>query len=125
MANLDLFGGISFDKGCYTGQEIIARLHYLGTLKRRLFIARIEGDAPVPGSAVHQAGESQAVGEIVDALADADGSIATVVLQLAARDAELIVDSSTAPLRTVSGPPARSEERRGGKGGVSTCRSRW
>src|SRR3546814_1333706 len=86
MANLDLFGGISFDKGCYTGQEIIARLHYLGTLKRRLFIARIEGDAPVPGSAVHQAGESQAVGEIVDALADADGSIASVVLQLAARD---------------------------------------
>src|SRR3546814_453843 len=94
MANLDLFGGISFDKGCYTGQEIIARLHYLGTLKRRLFIARIEGDAPVPGSAVHQAGDSQAVGEIVDALADADGRIATVVLQLAARDAELIVASS-------------------------------
>src|SRR3546814_2890337 len=78
MANLDLFGGISFDKGCYTGQEIIARLHYLGTLKRRLFIARIEGDAPVPGSAVHQAGESQAVGEIVDALADADASIAKI-----------------------------------------------
>src|SRR3546814_12181874 len=111
MANLDLFGGISFDKGCYTGQEIIARLHYLGTLKRRLFIARIEGDAPVPGSAVHQAGESQAVGEIVDALADADGSIATVVLQLAACDAELIVD--------------RSDERRVGKEGVSTCKSRW
>src|SRR3546814_12706740 len=106
MANLDLFGGISFDKGCYTGQEIIARLHYLGTLKRRLFIARIEGDAPAPGSAVHQAGESQAVGEIVDALADADCRIATVVLQLSACDAELILDSSTTPLRIVTGPSA-------------------
>src|SRR3546814_2079555 len=54
---LDLFGGISFDKGCYTGQEIIARLHYLGTLKRRLFIARIEGDAPVPRSEERRVGK--------------------------------------------------------------------
>jgi tRNA-modifying protein YgfZ len=52
MANLDLFGGISFDKGCYTGQEIVARLHYLGQLKRRLFVCRVEGAAPAPGSAV-------------------------------------------------------------------------
>src|SRR3546814_18447571 len=104
MANLDLFGGISFDKGCYTGQEIIARLHYLGTLKRRLFIARIEGDAPVPGRAVHQAGDSQPVGEIVDTLADAAGSIATVVHQLAPPDAETIEDTSTVTAQTVTGP---------------------
>lgn len=36
MINLDLVGGISFNKGCYTGQEIIARTHYLGNLKRRM-----------------------------------------------------------------------------------------
>ncbi|HET8881770.1 MAG TPA: hypothetical protein VFM56_06295, partial [Solimonas sp.] len=74
MANLDLLGGISFDKGCYTGQEIVARLHYLGQLKRRMFVARIDGAAPPPGSAVHQDGDSQAVGEIVDAVADRDGA---------------------------------------------------
>ncbi len=39
MLNLDEFNGISFDKGCYTGQEVIARTHYLGKAKRRLFIA--------------------------------------------------------------------------------------
>jgi tRNA-modifying protein YgfZ len=36
MLNLDLLGGISFDKGCYTGQEVIARAHYRGRVKRRL-----------------------------------------------------------------------------------------
>lgn len=106
MANLDLFGGISFDKGCYTGQEIIARLHYLGTLKRRMFTARIDAAPPAPGTTVHQAGESQAVGEIVDAVADGETAIATVVLQLAARDAALTVDDGTAGITILNGPPA-------------------
>lgn len=38
MLNLELLGGISFKKGCYTGQEIVARMHYLGKLKQRMFI---------------------------------------------------------------------------------------
>ena len=36
MLNLDLLGGVAFDKGCYTGQEVIARAHYRGRVKRRL-----------------------------------------------------------------------------------------
>ncbi|WKJ89121.1 folate-binding protein [Methylomonas montana] len=39
MLNLDQLGGISFNKGCYTGQEIVARSHYLGKVKRALFVA--------------------------------------------------------------------------------------
>ena len=42
MVNLDLIGGISFKKGCYTGQEIVARTHYLGKVKRRTYIARTD-----------------------------------------------------------------------------------
>ena len=42
--NLDLSGGINFDKGCYTGQEVIARMHYLGNAKKRLY--RISTDEP-------------------------------------------------------------------------------
>src|SRR5262249_47679079 len=38
--NWDVLGGINFKKGCYTGQEIIARMHYLGRLKERLFAFR-------------------------------------------------------------------------------------
>jgi folate-binding protein YgfZ len=47
MINLDLIGGVSFDKGCYPGQEIVARTHYLGKLKRRLFHASIDTTEPV------------------------------------------------------------------------------
>lgn len=53
MANLDLLGGISFDKGCYTGQEIVARVHYRGRLKQRMYRAHVSGaDVPVPGDSV-------------------------------------------------------------------------
>ena len=64
-ANLDLAGGISFGKGCYPGQEIVARVHYLGRLKQRLFLAD-SASAAAPGADVF-AGES-AVGEVMDCL---------------------------------------------------------
>lgn len=41
--NIDQLGGISFEKGCYTGQEIIARTHYLGKIKRQLVLAECDG----------------------------------------------------------------------------------
>ena len=46
MLNLDALGAIAFDKGCYTGQEIIARAHYRGKVKRRL--QRFRAQVPVP-----------------------------------------------------------------------------
>ena len=53
MSNLDLLGGVSFQKGCYPGQEIVARTHYLGKQKRRMFLAHIESDSvPVAGNEV-------------------------------------------------------------------------
>jgi folate-binding protein YgfZ len=42
MLNLDLLNGINFKKGCYTGQEIVARTHYLGTVKRRTQLAHVD-----------------------------------------------------------------------------------
>ncbi len=45
--NLDILGGISFTKGCYTGQEIVARTHYLGDVKRRLFLAYCETQSDI------------------------------------------------------------------------------
>lgn len=68
MINLDLLGGISFDKGCYTGQEIVARLHYLGNLKRRMFLLQASADASDihPGTAVTDGDSQEAIGEIVD-----------------------------------------------------------
>ncbi len=63
MANLDMIGGISFKKGCYTGQEIVARMHYLGTLKRRMMLAKIIADvAPQPGDALYASSTDDAQG---------------------------------------------------------------
>ncbi|MCH9692903.1 MAG: hypothetical protein K0U72_00170 [Gammaproteobacteria bacterium] len=45
MLNLDLLGAISYDKGCYTGQEIVARTHYKGATKRRM--QRFQSEQPV------------------------------------------------------------------------------
>jgi folate-binding protein YgfZ len=54
MLNLDLLGGIAFDKGCYTGQEVIARAHYRGRVKRRLQRwHNLSGTWLEPGQAAH------------------------------------------------------------------------
>jgi folate-binding protein YgfZ len=95
MANLDLIGGISFDKGCYTGQEVVARLHYLGNLKKRMFKLQGRGAVPPPGTAIRdEGGDQQAVGDVVDAVADGnDGFVASAVLQLShARSTRLRLD---------------------------------
>ncbi|WP_150048922.1 MULTISPECIES: CAF17-like 4Fe-4S cluster assembly/insertion protein YgfZ [Methylomonas] len=47
MLNLDRLGGVSFTKGCYTGQEIVARTHYLGKSKRALWVGRVAASLPV------------------------------------------------------------------------------
>lgn len=82
MANLDTLGGISFNKGCYTGQEIVARLHYLGQLKRRMFRCHSTATNVAPGTSVYVEGEAQAVGEVVQAVHVNGGSLLSVVLQL-------------------------------------------
>ena len=68
MLNLDILGGISFTKGCYTGQEIVARTHYLGKAKRALFLAECDTPStPAPNSTIIDASGSteQAIGKIL------------------------------------------------------------
>jgi tRNA-modifying protein YgfZ len=73
MLNLDKLGGISFTKGCYTGQEIVARTHYLGKSKREMVLATcVSHIEPSPNAAVVLDGEpeQQAVGHVLTALHD-------------------------------------------------------
>ncbi len=63
MLNLDLLGGINFKKGCYTGQEIIARTHYLGSIKRRTYLTHTSQPAS-PGDHVLNAAQ-ETVGKVV------------------------------------------------------------
>jgi folate-binding protein YgfZ len=72
MANFDVIGGVSFNKGCYTGQEVVTRAHYLGKVKRRLYLAHVAGDAsPQPGDELIGVEtpdtEKQAAGTVVNA----------------------------------------------------------
>jgi folate-binding protein YgfZ len=69
MANLDLIGGLSFSKGCYPGQEIVARMHYLGRLKQRMYLAHVTTDAPPqPGDKLYSTDlGTQASGTVVNA----------------------------------------------------------
>ena len=72
MLNLDHLGALSFEKGCFPGQEVIARTRYLGRLKRRLYPGRIApGAPPRPGDAVRL--EERSVGTIVAAERDDAG----------------------------------------------------
>lgn len=64
MLNLDLLGAVSFRKGCYPGQEIVARTQHLGRIKRRLFRYQVTGATlPEPGAALLLGGDK--VAEVV------------------------------------------------------------
>lgn len=77
MANLELVGGVSFTKGCYPGQEIVARMHYLGRLKQRMFRAHVEmAQPPLPGAPVFAPDlPGQSTGSVVDAQVSPDGGV--------------------------------------------------
>ena len=69
MLNLDILNAINFKKGCYTGQEIVARTHYLGSVKRRTYLAEITAEsqsdiAPQAGDKVLDSSHNE-VGQVV------------------------------------------------------------
>jgi folate-binding protein YgfZ len=85
--NLDLLEGISFKKGCYTGQEIVARMHYLGRLKQRMVLLHAPSEeCAKPGDRVFAAGAGgQPVGTVADGQTGAGGGCDLLaVVQLAA-----------------------------------------
>jgi folate-binding protein YgfZ len=80
MINLDALGGIAFDKGCYTGQEVIARAHYRGRVKRRMQRFQLAQSPPRPGdSGTLPDGRSY---KVVDAVATPGGCDVLAVASL-------------------------------------------
>jgi tRNA-modifying protein YgfZ len=99
MLNLDLLDGISFSKGCYTGQEIIARTQHLGRIKRRMYRLHLpEGDWSTGQSLRLVDGRS---GRLVEVARAGDGFEALAVLNLrtdtGANDPTPSGDSDSAP----------------------------
>jgi folate-binding protein YgfZ len=107
MINFELIGGVNFKKGCYPGQEIVARSQYLGKLKRRMMLAAVvptdDNDAAAIQAGVEifsSADPEQPCGMIVNAASAGDGRISCLVeIKLAAQDSGAIhAGSASGPL---------------------------
>jgi folate-binding protein YgfZ len=100
MANLELLGGVSFRKGCYPGQEIVARMQHLGRPKRRLYLAHVPAEAcPAAGEPLYGASlGDQAAGTVVNAApAPGGGFDLLAVVQTASAGETIRLGSPTGP----------------------------
>lgn len=95
MLNLDALGAVSFDKGCYPGQEIVARVHNLGGVKRRARHYAAEGP-PAPLGTTIVTADGTAVGEVVRSAPNGSGSELLAVVDNAATDARLSTGAGVA-----------------------------
>lgn len=90
MLNYELIGGVSFNKGCYPGQEIVARTQYLGKLKKRMYRVSIDTDSmPLVGTDLYtpEFGE-QSAGKLVNVAPSANGGFeALAVMQMSCAEA--------------------------------------
>jgi hypothetical protein len=111
--NLDLIGGVSFNKGCYPGQEIVARVRYLGRLKHRMARALItHGGLPNPGDPIFSDPKAvQRVGTVINVVGHPNGTgelLATVPLA-SSPDTELPIDQEGRYIRLVEMPVVSSQ----------------
>lgn len=109
MANMELLGALNFQKGCYPGQEIVARTQYLGQLKRRMVLAHVEGTAacqagvPLFGADM----DGQAGGMVVNAQAAPQGGcdLLAVVQTASIAQGELHLGSADGPVLRIEPLP--------------------
>ena len=108
MANLQLIDGVSFTKGCYTGQEVVARMQYLGKLKRRMYLAHVASDTPPkPGDELFASGSQsgQGTGKVVDAQAADGGYDLLAVIEIASAEGEDVYLGPAGPKLTIRDLP--------------------
>ncbi len=111
--NLDSLGALDYHKGCYPGQEVIARLHYRGTPRRRLRRATTEqAPPPAPGAALTPAGEDRNIGAVLNAASAGAGSQELlIVLDRDFPEAGPVVAADFPAHPVVVAPPAPVAER--------------
>ncbi len=104
--NYDRTGHISFNKGCYTGQEVVARLHYLGKPKSRTYVAELPpGTNCAAGTAVYDAVSGQVIGSIVNGSTSQGKTCALVAATVGGIANGLHLASSDGPLLTLGELP--------------------
>lgn len=109
MANMECIGAVSFSKGCYPGQEIVARTQYLGKLKRRMSLVHIDADIDTAkrGTPLYSSElPGQAIGMIADvAIAPEGGVDALAVVQSSCWEHGVMLGSEAGPLLQVKPLP--------------------
>ncbi|NNC76896.1 MAG: folate-binding protein YgfZ [Woeseiaceae bacterium] len=106
MLNLDLLDALSLDKGCYTGQEIVARTHFRGATKRRMLLFT-SAEPVTAGSAVFDG--DRKIGDVVNAI---DNTLLAVV-PIASRDRPLHVENVALEAREMPYPIEQEASARG------------
>jgi folate-binding protein YgfZ len=90
MLNYEVLGGVDFQKGCYPGQEVVARSQYRGSIKRRSFVFETDGNARAGDDVFHSDDPAQPAGKVANAAPQQDGqgsgSVALVEIKLAAME---------------------------------------
>ena len=106
MVNLQAVNGLSFKKGCYPGQEIVARMQYLGKLKRRMYLLQSNTqNIPQPGDAIFTAGDHK-TGIVVTAQASDNGIVLLAVVEIAkAEGTSLHLDNACGPKLEIQALP--------------------
>ena len=93
VLNMEILNGISYKKGCYTGQEIVARTHYLGKIKKRIFSIETESESMKYGDVIHNV-DSESIGEVISNTQDVQSlNISLAILRLDSLDKELYVNN--------------------------------
>jgi folate-binding protein YgfZ len=98
MLNLDQLQGISFNKGCYVGQEIVARTHYLGKAKRIMYIGKCDNTESIPPGteiiACNNA-EQQSVGKVLSSLVHEHRTTLLIIMQTTSAEAKFLKLNNT------------------------------
>jgi hypothetical protein len=102
MINLEVLGAVDFKKGCYPGQEVVARSQYLGKLRRRMNIVDVDATDVLPAADIYHSDAAQPVGTVVMA---AESSSAGVALLFEAPVDRL--ESGSLHLQSPEGPRLR------------------
>jgi folate-binding protein YgfZ len=112
MLNYDITGHVNFTKGCYTGQEVVARMHYRGKPKRRMYLASLpEHHEVAPGCVLYSGESAQSVGNVANSAADPRGGLSLLVVATAAGvEQGLRVENLDGPLLQLAPQPYSLEK---------------
>jgi folate-binding protein YgfZ len=106
MLNYQLTGRVSFSKGCYTGQEVVARMHYRGKLKKPMYLAHVDTIAlPQPGTPLYAGEGEQSIGTVINAALRGEGVSLLATINTRALDGAVTLGAPDGPTLQIRSLP--------------------